>query len=60
VGYFCHAALGNLQANPTNKCEGFCGKLGEVVSEFRVRKRGYSAVIDNSYQQVNKKAGEMG
>jgi hypothetical protein len=30
------------------------------VSEFSVRKRGYSAVIDNSYQQVNKKAGEMG
>jgi TnpA family transposase len=37
-----------------------CEKLGEIVSEFRVRKLGYSAFIDNRYQQVNKKAGKMG
>jgi hypothetical protein len=34
--------------------------LGEIVSELRARKLGYSAFIDNGYQQVNKKAGEMG
>jgi hypothetical protein len=34
--------------------------LGEIVSEFRASKLGYSAFIDNEYQQAIKNASKTG